>query len=1694
MTRQRKSLRSFCSLLLSICMVLTMSLSAFGAKAEAASGSTPKDGEYTVAVTFGGGSMFKILPADEGKGKLTVENGDMSVYFRNSGQGYDYVYLGTKDEAVNDEANWIKYEEANITEVVDGVEITSKVHAFTVPVSALDTEIPLATRGQKSGNWNDYTMTVSSEGVEFEEEETSEAETTEAPSTEAPSTEESTEAESTEAPAVKPAAPDVDYSVDSALVTCDLSMFSPVEGGTSVTVNEGADGLADGTLSVTILTRPVSRVYDKIALISQDASEEEKEAAAIEAVIYDNDACEFTFEIPVEEIGKQIPVSMYQTRKGVSEWHNWSEQKYLTVNYTPELVGALIDAIYVQARNDATDTMLKAAKDGWDALSDEDKELVEGEEADPDYFGRDTGDASKDDPRNADEIGENELLVVSFGTSFNNSRVDNIKAVEDALDKEFGEKWSVRRAFTAQIIINHIQARDGEVIDNMDQALERAVANGVKNLVIQPTHLMSGAEYDELSEAVSAYESKFTQVKIAAPLLNTAEDKTTVAEAITAKAVEKAGYKSLDAAEADGTAFVFMGHGTSHTANVTYTLMQNTVDKLGYKNVFIGTVEGLPESTSCENVIAAVKAAGYTKVVLRPLMVVAGDHANNDMADPEDPESWISQFTADGSFSKIDCQIDGLGSIEDVQAVYVEHTREAMDELIDDEDLAAAQHVADLIDAIYVQEYTEDTWAQCEEAKAAWDALTDEQKELVEGEFADPGYFGDDTGDASKDDPRNQDEIGENELLVVSFGTSFNDSRVENIKAVEDALQEAYPEWSVRRAFTAQIIINHVYARDGEKMDNMQQALDRAVANGVKNLVIQPTHLMSGAEYDELKAAVDEYADKFVQVKIGAPLLTSIDDKDRVAEAITSKAVEKAGYDSLEAAEADGTAFVFMGHGTSHTANVTYTLMQNTVDKLGYKNVFIGTVEGLPEPTSCENVIAAVKAAGYTKVVLRPLMVVAGDHANNDMADPEDPESWISQFTADGSFSSIDCQIEGLGSIEDVQQIYIEHVAAVMEEIVDFATPSEEIVSSLSMFKVLEDGSEVTVNEDGTVTVTFMVKPVSRTYNKIALVEQTASEDEKDAAAFEAEQVPAGSQTAAKFTITIDVDQLGEDMPLSINQTSVDGVTDWHNLSKQHTLTVYFTPEIVAQLIDLIYVQERTDATDALCAAAKKGWDALTDEQKEMVEGEEADPDYFGRDTGDASKDDPRNADEIGEKELLVVSFGTSFNDSRVENIKAVEDALDKAYGKEWSVRRAFTAQIIINHIQARDGETIDNMDQALERAVANGVKNLVIQPTHLMSGAEYDELSEAVAAYTDKFDSVKIADPLLTTAEDKTTVAEAITAKAVEKAGYDSLEAAEADGTAFVFMGHGTSHTANVTYTLMQNTVDKLGYKNVFIGTVEGLPESTSCENVIAAVKAAGYTKVVLRPLMVVAGDHAHNDMADPEDPESWISQFTADGSFSQIDCQIDGLGSIEDVQKLYVLHTEPHVIGAYTPGTPEVTSVAADGKEVTVEWTAAEGAAGYVIYVKAPGSDAYKRLAEVKDGSAESYTYTVDAFGKYAYKVKAYGKVNGHRVTGTRSAAKSIVVRPNTTIFALQSGKGKITVTWSPQEGVDGYVVYKATSTEGTYKAAAKFEGNSTRKYVDTKVTVGKTYYYKVKAYVLVNGKKCFEQSNNYSSAAAR
>ena len=418
------------------------------------------------------------------------------------------------------------------------------------------------------------------------------------------------------------------------------------------------------------------------------------------------------------------------------------------------------------------------------------------------------------------------------------------------------------------------------------------------------------------------------------------------------------------------------------------------------------------------------------------------------------------------SMSMTAALVSGCGStaetaVESTATETVQETATEAETADAESDQEAADKVAALIDQIYVQERNDNTDEQCAEAKAAWDALTDAQKELVEGENADPDYFGRDTGDASKDDPLNADEIGENELLVVSFGTSFNDSRAEDIGGIEKALQKAYPDWSVRRAFTAQIIINHVQARDGEKIDNMDQALQRAVDNGVKNLIVQPTHLMHGAEYDELSEAVVNYSDKFESVTIAEPLLGEVgsaddsvnSDKEAVAKAVTAEAVKTAGYESLDAAKEDGTAFVFMGHGTSHTAKISYSQMQNQMNALGYDNVFIGTVEGEPEDTACEAVIEKIQEAGYKKVILRPLMVVAGDHANNDMAGDDD-DSWKSQFEASGVFDSIETQIAGLGQIPVIQDLYVSHTHAAMEELGTSATSSSDTTDA-----VLEDGT-----------------------------------------------------------------------------------------------------------------------------------------------------------------------------------------------------------------------------------------------------------------------------------------------------------------------------------------------------------------------------------------------------------------------------------------------------------------------------------------------------------------------------------------------------------------------------------------------------------------------------------------------------------
>ena len=556
-----------------------------------------------------------------------------------------------------------------------------------------------------------------------------------------------------------------------------------------------------------------------------------------------------------------------------------------------------------------------------------------------------TGDASLDDPLNQDGIGPTEILVVSFGTSFNDSRRLTIGAIEKDIAAAFPQ-FDVRRGFTAQIIIDHVKNRDGEVIDNFEEAMDRAVANGVRNIIIQPTHLMDGLEYQDIVASAANYADAFNSITIGKNLLASDSDFVTVASIV----------HDATASYDDGeTAIVFMGHGTEAASNSVYASMQGTFKQMGFDNYYMGTVEATP---SLDDVVAAVKEGGYKKVVLEPLMIVCGDHANNDMAGDEE-DSWKSVFEKEGF--EVECVLKGLGEFQGIRDLIVEHLTESIEEA--DEDLL--------------------------------------------------------TGDASKDDPLNQDGIGENELLVVSFGTSFNDSRVATIGAIEKALADAFPEWSTRRGFTAQIIIDHVFDRDGEVIDNFEQAMDRAVANGVKNIFIQPTHLMDGLEYQDIVASAANYADAFEKIVIGKNLLSSDSDFVTVASLVHD---ETASYDDGE------TAIIFMGHGTEADSNGVYASMQGTFKQMGFDNYYMGTVEAEP---SLEDVLQAAKDGGYKRVVLEPLMIVCGDHANNDMAGDEE-DSWKSTFEAEG-FEVI-CNLKGLGEFEGIQQLIVKHAQESMAE------------------------------------------------------------------------------------------------------------------------------------------------------------------------------------------------------------------------------------------------------------------------------------------------------------------------------------------------------------------------------------------------------------------------------------------------------------------------------------------------------------------------------------------------------------------------------------------------------------------------------------------------------------------------------------
>ncbi len=296
-------------------------------------------------------------------------------------------------------------------------------------------------------------------------------------------------------------------------------------------------------------------------------------------------------------------------------------------------------------------------------------------------------------------------------------------------------------------------------------------------------------------------------------------------------------------------------------------------------------------------------------------------------------------------------------------------------------------------------------------------------------------------------------EDGKTAILVVSFGTSYNESRDLTIGAIETAIADAFPEYEVRRAFTSQIIIDILAEREGLEIDNVEEALDRAVADGITKLVVQPTHLMSGYEYTDLADALDAYADKFDAIALGAPLLTSDADYDSVIKAITAVTAD---YDDGE------TAICFMGHGTEADSNGVYAALQEKLTAAGYENYYIGTVEATP---GLEDVIAALGENGtYKKVVLRPLMVVAGDHANNDMAGDEE-DSWKVVLTQEGY--EVEPVLEGLGQIPEIQKLYVEHtqdaidsmeneeVTPVTGEALADGTYQIEAESSSSMFRIV---------------------------------------------------------------------------------------------------------------------------------------------------------------------------------------------------------------------------------------------------------------------------------------------------------------------------------------------------------------------------------------------------------------------------------------------------------------------------------------------------------------------------------------------------------------------------------------------------------------------------------------------------------------
>lgn len=247
-------------------------------------------------------------------------------------------------------------------------------------------------------------------------------------------------------------------------------------------------------------------------------------------------------------------------------------------------------------------------------------------------------------------------------------------------------------------------------------------------------------------------------------------------------------------------------------------------------------------------------------------------------------------------------------------------------------------------------------------------------------------------------------------ILVVSFGTSHLDTMKKTISVIEQEISERFQEYRVYRAFTSGMIIRKLKRTENLAVDTVQEALNRMKEDGIEDVIVQPTHIINGVEYDRMMKDLMENMFLFRRIRVGKPLLSSVDDYKKSIHAVMAET-------QLE----DDEVLVLMGHGTDHHANSAYPTLEYTFHALGYNQVLVGTVESFPE---LKNVMAKLEISGKKKVVLMPFMLVAGDHAKNDMAGEED--SWKSELEDAGY--EVRVIMKGLGEFEGIRKIFTEHL------------------------------------------------------------------------------------------------------------------------------------------------------------------------------------------------------------------------------------------------------------------------------------------------------------------------------------------------------------------------------------------------------------------------------------------------------------------------------------------------------------------------------------------------------------------------------------------------------------------------------------------------------------------------------------------